>query len=258
MTRRLLPRRGSLARRRLVAGTALALALTALYVDPRAAQPPRHRASPQATTRAPVEPPSTASVTGRGHRAPFEAALPGTVTLVTDSVTLGAASALRAALPGRQVQVLGKPALMIDQAVPRYLPPGRRVGSVVVVGLGYNSLWERDRARFDVWAAQFDREANALVATLRSRGAKKIVWVTLRDPSAQVVTSGGEYQYSHYAWYFPYVNARLRALARRDPDVTLADWAAVSNRTGLTYDLIHLDPNGARVMAHVIAGAINA
>ena len=74
------------------------------------------------------------------------------------------------------------------------------------------------------------------------RGAKKIVWVTLREPSAQVVTASGEYQYSHYAWYFPYVNERLSCTRALEPDFTLADWAAVSDRTGLTYDLIHLDP----------------
>ena len=51
---------------------------------------------------------------------------------------------------------------MINQAVPLYLPPGRRVGPVVVVGLGYNSLWQPDRANFNAWAAQFDREADAL------------------------------------------------------------------------------------------------
>jgi hypothetical protein len=138
------------------------------------------------------------------------------------------------------------------------LPAGRRVGSVVVVGLGYNSLWQRNRAHFNTWAQQFDREADALIAQLRSRGAKKIVWVTLREPTARVVTADGLYQYAHYAWFFPYVNARLRALVRRQPSVALADWAAVSNRPGLTYDLIHLDPNGARLMAHVVVSAINA
>jgi lysophospholipase L1-like esterase len=258
MTLRLLPRRGSVARRRLVAGTALALALTALFVDPHASHPSAHAAGRAATSGAPAEPSRTVSVVGRRHRVTSDASGPKTVTLVTDSVTLGAASALRAALPGRQVQVLGKPALMIDQVVPRYLPPGRRVGSVVVVGLGYNSLWQPHRTRFDVWAAQFDREASSLVAALRSRGAEKIVWVTLREPTARVVSASDEYQYSHYAWYFPYVNERLRALARRGPDIALADWAAVSNRTDLTYDLIHLDPKGARVMARVIVGAINA
>ena len=180
------------------------------------------------------------------------------MTLLTDSVGLGAADALRASLPGWQVEVLGKPALMVKQAVPLYLPPGRRVGSVVVVGLGYNSLWEHERANFTAWATEFDREADRLVADLRARGARRIVWITLRQPSPQVVNANGRWQYDHYAWFFPYVNERLRALARRQPDMSLADWAAVSNRTGLTYDLIHLDTAGAQLMAQVIAHQVTA
>jgi len=252
---RLVPRRGSLARRRLLAATALALAIVALLVDPRAA----HSGSPPAAhatvvSGRSVTPATTTTIFGRGVA--LESSWPMTVTVVTDSVTLGAASALRAALPGWHVQVLGRPALMINQAVPQYLPAGRRVGSVVVVGLGYNSLWQKDGVNFATWAGQFDREADGLVAQLRRRGAKKIVWVTLRDPSPDVVTVDGEYQYEHYAWFFPYVNERLRALVHRQPTVALADWAAVSDRAGLTYDLIHLNPDGARLMAHVIVGAI--
>ena len=155
-------------------------------------------------------------------------------------MTLGAEVALGDALPGWHIEDLGKPALMVKQAVPQYLPPGKRVGTVVVIGLGYNSLWQKDRANFNAWAAQFDREADSLIAELRRRGAKKIVWVTLREPSPQVVTNAGRWQYDHYAWFFPYVNERLHALAQRQPDIALADWAAVSDHTGLTYDLIHL------------------
>lgn len=185
-------------------------------------------------------------------------AWPKTLTLITDSVTLGAEDTLRAALPGWSVEVLGKPALMVKQAVPKYLPPGRSVGSVVVIGLGYNSLWERNRKNFGDWAGQFDREANELVADLRARGAKKIVWVTVREPSHTVVNADGEWQYEHYAWFFPYVNERLHALVHRQPDIALADWAAVSNTTGVTYDLIHLNPRGALVMAHAIVDAVDA
>jgi lysophospholipase L1-like esterase len=253
----LVPRRGTLARRRLVAATALALAIIAFLVDPRAARSTaRPRPAAASSTTSPAASTTTTTlVFGRGVT--LDPSWPKTLTLVTDSVTLGAATALRSALPGWQVQVLGKPALMIKQAVPLYLPPGRRVGSVVVVGLGYNSLWQPDRANFTAWADQFDREADALISQLRSRGAKKIVWVTLRQPARGIVTADGEYQYEHYAWFFPYVNSRLRALVHREPDIALADWAAVSDREGLTYDLIHLDPAGARLMAHVIADAVN-
>jgi hypothetical protein len=251
MALRLIPRGGSLARKRLLAASALGLALVALYADPRAAHP----ASPARAHSGAVRVSAERTIAGAGAEV---AARPDKLTLVTDSVMLGAVGALRAALPGWHVQVLGRPALMINQAGPRYLPPGRKVAPTVVVGLGYNSLWQPHEEHFAAWAAQFDRQADTLVTELRNRGAEKIVWVTLREPTPGVVTKDGLYQYSHYAWYFPYVNARLRALAHRDPDVTLADWGAVSDRTGLTYDLIHLDPDGARLMAHLVAGAIKA
>jgi lysophospholipase L1-like esterase len=126
----------------------------------------------------------------------------------------------------------------------------------VVVGLGYNSLWQRERLNFDDWAAQFDREAVALIRDLRARGAQKIVWVTLREPSPEVVNADGQEQYDAYAWFFPYVNERLQAIARLDAELALADWAAVSDRPDVTYDLIHLDPTGARLMATAMVRAI--
>jgi hypothetical protein len=52
------------------------------------------------------------------------------------------------------------------------------------------------------------------------------------------------------------VNERLRLLDARSPDVVLADWAKVSNRPGLTYDAIHLDPDGQALMARTIRKAI--
>ena len=57
------------------------------------------------------------------------------------------------------------------------------MGSVAVVALGYNSLWEKNRRNYDKWAKKFDDEAEAILATLTSLGAKKIVWVTLREPT---------------------------------------------------------------------------
>jgi hypothetical protein len=56
-------------------------------------------------------------------------------------------------------------------------------------------------------------------------------------------------------WYFPYVNERLRLLVQRHPDVILADWAAVSNREGLTYDAMHLTGSGIRLMIDTIRTA---
>ena len=131
-----------------------------------------------------------------------------------------------------------------------------RVAPLVVVGLGYNSLWERNRGRYGYWASRFDREANRLVQTLRRGGARQIVWVTLREPRAQFLSPAGRGELGKYSWYFPYVNNRLRVLDRSHPDVVLADWAAVSNQPGLTYDSIHLTSKGARLMGRTVKAVI--
>jgi hypothetical protein len=62
-------------------------------------------------------------------------------------------------------------------------------------------------------------------------------------------------QFRAYVWYFPYVNERLRLLPQRHPDVVLADWAAVSNQKGLTYDAMHLTKSGTRLMIDTIRSA---
>jgi hypothetical protein len=176
--------------------------------------------------------------------------------VVTDSVLLGTKQVLPAALPGWRVDYRGHPALMVKAATRELRSIHRPVGSVVVVGLGYNSLWQKDRQRYDVWAAQFDQQADDLLATLVSLGAKKIVWVALREASTDSIPANAFWQQREYAWYFPYVNERLHAFVQRHPEVTLADWAAVSDRPGLTYDAIHLNSRGAALMIKIVKAAI--
>jgi peptidoglycan/LPS O-acetylase OafA/YrhL len=192
-------------------------------------------------------------VVGRGI--PVDPSWPKTLTLLTDSVTLGVKMSLPAALSDWKVEVVGRPALMVKQVVPEFLR-GRTVGSVVVVGLAYNSLFEKNRRNYDRWAALWDREADTLLSDLGARGAKKVVWVTLREPSPEVVTDKGKSQYGLYAWFFPYVNERLHALVERHPEVGLADWMAVSNVPGVTYDLIHLSSGGVKLMTSTITAAV--
>ncbi len=181
---------------------------------------------------------------------------PKTLTLLTDSVGLGVKDTLPAALPDWQVDVRGRPALMLKAANAELAADPVPVGSVVVVALGYNSLWGKDRAQYDTWAAQFNREADALIATLREKGAKKIVWVTLRDPDPSLIPPSALAQAQKYNWYFPYVNEQLDALVVRDPVIALADWAAVSNLPGLTYDAIHLKTLGAKLMVETMKAGI--
>ena len=79
----------------------------------------------------------------------------------------------------------------------------------------------------------------------------------LREAGRGVIPAGALWQYDAYAWYFPYVNERLRRLDRARDDLVLAEWDRVSKRTGITYDAIHLNPRGAALMARTIHAAID-
>jgi peptidoglycan/LPS O-acetylase OafA/YrhL len=186
---------------------------------------------------------------------PLNPAWPRTLTVLSDSVALALGKSLPLALPGWKVEILGRPALMVKQVVPEFLN-ARGVGSVVVVALAYNSLFERDRKNYQRWTEIWDRSAERLVSDLKACGAKKIVWVTLREPAPELVTDAGRDQFERYAWFFPYANERIRALAARHPELALADWEAVSNVPGLTKDLIHVSPAGASLMTETIAQAV--
>ncbi len=175
---------------------------------------------------------------------------------LVDSVLLGGAPALKSAMPCWHITIRGRPALMIRVADRELRAQHPRVPKLVVVALGYNSLWERGRKRYGFWSRRFDHEALALLATLRRLGARQFVWVTLRQPNASIVPQGSLGELHQYAWYFPYVNERLRRLARHRDDLVLADWEAVSKRRGLTYDTIHLNTAGAALMATTIKHAI--
>ncbi len=173
-------------------------------------------------------------------------------TLLVDSVLLGAVPAVRARRPCWRIGVRGRPALMVDDAARQLRAQGRRVAPLVVVGLGYNSLWERDRRNYSKWATRFDSHASVLVRTLRGLGARQIVWVTLRELRPGLVPPGGHDQFARYAWYFPYVNNRLRRLDRRRRDTVIAKWHIAADRPGLTYDAIHTNTVGSRVMSRTI------
>jgi hypothetical protein len=181
---------------------------------------------------------------------------PPALTIITDSVVLGAERYFPDAFPGATIDMLGWPALMLHQVEDRVLPAGRWVNPHTVIAIGYNSLWEKDRLNYDKWAAKFDREANAVLDLVRSRGAKSIVWVTLREASPEAIITAQQIdQNRRFGFYMYYVNERLRILDEANDDLVLADWAAVSKGPGNTYDLIHLNPTGARLMVKTIAGA---
>lgn len=183
-------------------------------------------------------------------------ARPRRMAVMVDSVLLSGGPALRAKKPCWRVYLHGRPALMIRAATSEIKRSQSRYARLVVIGLGYNSLWERHRRHFRRWAKRFDREAKALLAVLRVRGARQFVWVTLREPTAKTVPPSARDELGQYSWYFPYVNERLRRLDRKRDDLVLADWTAASQRADVTYDTIHLNRKGGRVMARTIRRAI--
>jgi hypothetical protein len=205
---------------------------------------------------APAEAPSESRCT---DRAP--AALPGwarqrRATVLVDSVLLSGYPVLRARRPCWRVTRYGRPALMVGVAADELRRRGSRVAPLAIVGLGYNSLWERRRRRHAYWAARFDREAKQLLRTVRRLGARQVVWVTLREPTPRTVPPSARDELGQYSWYFPYVNGRLRHLDRRVDDLVLANWKAASDRPGLTYDSIHLNTDGAELMARTVWKAV--
>jgi hypothetical protein len=177
--------------------------------------------------------------------------------VLVDSVLLGGTVAMRERFRHRRLKFIGEPAIMLP-AMEERMARRRSVTKLVIIGIGYNSLWERRRKNYSLWARKFDREARDLLATLRRKGARQFVWVTLRDARRRVIPRDALWQYDRYAWYFPYVNERLRRLDRRRDDLVLAPWDKVSDRRGLTYDAIHLNPEGAALMAETIDRTIQA
>lgn len=174
------------------------------------------------------------------------------MTVVNDSVLLSGEAALKRGMPCWRVHLIGKPALMLAAAEKQIRTSGRRVAPLVVVGIGYNSLWERHRQRHAFWARRFDGEARRLLRTLFAHGAQQVIWVTLRHATAANSGPGGSTALSRYAWYFPYVNEQLRALAKQRKRVVLARWDRVGARPGVTYDAIHLNARGGVLMQRLI------
>jgi hypothetical protein len=237
--------------RRRFAGMALVAVLGVALVVALLAGGPGRGPAVEARSPAPTRP-----VSATNEPVPLPPSWPSRLTLVTDSVGLGAVTAIRDTMDRWRVRVIGQAALMLDAAADELQDDPERLDKVVVVALGYNSLWSRNREDYDYYSAKFDREAGRLLRVIRAKGGRKIVWVTLRDPDRVNVPAQGSYQYRTYAWYFPYVNERLHRLGRENGDLVLADWAAISNRRGLTYDAIHLDPDGALAYARMVRRAV--
>ncbi len=172
------------------------------------------------------------------------------VTLFTDSVGLGAKNALPKAFPADwEVNTRGEPALFTHKALQKQIIPNSYlIGDHVVMAVGYN---------FEFFNTQlFDDSVDQIIAYLTAHGAKHIYWVTLREVKPQYISQSAWNQIQPYYWYFPDVNRHLRAAVQRHPELILVDWAANADRSGITYDAIHLNTTGAALYARLIAEAV--
>ena len=138
---------------------------------------------------------------------------------------------------------------------------GGRVAPLVIVGLGYNSLWERGRRRHAYWGGSLRPRGPGACSTRCTVSAPaRSVWVTLRQPTARTVSPGARGELGQYSSGLP-VRQRALALPRSAQGSTPPCWRTgrrASDRPGLTYDSIHLNPAGAALMARGRSGGRSA
>lgn len=143
------------------------------YDDARGEPGAKGAVAPTRVTLPPLDP----ALLGK----PLDASWPKRLVVVTDSVLLDATPTLVKSLSDWQVTIVGRSALMIRNAVDALRQQPGATAPVIVVGLGHNSVWEKDRKNFARWSATFDKSVDDMLALLRQRGAQKIVWLsTLR------------------------------------------------------------------------------
>jgi hypothetical protein len=166
--------------------------------------------------------------------------------MITDSVGLGAAPAIRAAFAGWQVTIDADPGEFTETLEQKYVVPRLATtpdvfGDHAIVATGYNyPYWDPDR---------FDRSVDSMIATLERAGVEHVHWVTLREVREHDVSPAAWRQAAGYRWYLATVNDHLERALARHPNLTLIDWARVADRPDITYDAIHLNTTGASLYA---------
>lgn len=153
---------------------------------------------------------------------------PASVTMVGDSVLLGAMPALQEALPGCVVDGKVSRQVWDAPAVFDALETSGQLGRVVVIALGTNGTFSVEQGQSLIDRLGPDRQ---------------IYWVTA---------------YGAYLAWQEQSNEAIRAVAAQNDNVTLIDWAAEAPGHGdwLYSDGIHLQPPGQQAYAAMIAAAI--
>ena len=153
---------------------------------------------------------------------------PADVSMVGDSVMLGAYNALQDALPGCTVYAKVSRQLWDAYGVLDALESGGQLGSIVVVALGTNGPFSVEDGQGIVDRIGPDRQ---------------IYWVTA---------------YGTYLSWQEQSNSSIRAIAAQNPNVTVIDWAAAAaqNPGWLYSDGIHLQGDGQAAYAALIRDSI--
>ena len=153
---------------------------------------------------------------------------PADVSMVGDSVMLGALSAIHDALPGCIVDAKVSRQMWDAFAVIDALESSGSLGSTVVIALGTNGPFSVE-------------EGQGIVDRLGAN--RQIYWVTAFGTSL--------------SWQ-EQSNDSIRALAAQNPNVTVIDWAeiAAQNTNWLYSDGIHLQGDGQAAYAAMIRDAL--
>ena len=153
---------------------------------------------------------------------------PAAVTMVGDSVMLGALPALETAVPGCVVDAKVSRQVWDAQAVLDHLESSGQLGSTVVLALGTNGTFSQEQGQ-----ALLDRLGPD----------RQVYWVT---------AYGAALPWQEQS------NDAIRALAASNDNVTLIDWSAIApgHDSWFYSDGIHLQSPGQDAYAAMIAEAI--
>jgi hypothetical protein len=193
-------------------------------------------ASPTTTTAStlPLVPTTSTTSIDPGVDPPVPVVDPGpppgrnSVYVLGDSVLIGAASTIPVRLPDWVVTYDAESSRRLAQAIDVLSARRHEIGEAVVVQLGNNYI---DGERGD-YASQID-ETMAVLS-----GVPRVVWVTVAEVSPSRVA----------------INEAIRTAGERHPNVHVADWAeAMAADPALTWDAIHLTPQGRERMAELVA-----
>lgn len=153
---------------------------------------------------------------------------PTRVTMVGDSVMLGALNSLQEKIPGCVVDAAVSRQLWDAYGVFDTLESGGKLGDVVILALGTNGPFAPS-------------DGQGLIDRLGPE--RQIYWVTAYG--------------SHLSWQ-EQSNESIRTVAAQNDNVTVVDWAALASGHGdwLYSDGIHLQGGGQSAYARMIADAI--